>query len=528
MSDEKFIQVSGPLFEAVQIAQIFPDGKTFVDSIPRSPPDEILKAFETQKKSGDFDLKRFVEEHFDLPTQEEEQVPQASTMEDYIKKMWPILLKEMRAPSPYIPKQIQELGICQSRRPRFSSLEAVPYRGDRGDAEGVKDGDAGVGKNQFLNLFGYSSLISLPKPHIVPGGRFRECFYWDSYFTALGLEDMTLVKNMVENFAFLIEQFGFIPNGNRVYFASRSQPPYFSFLLTLLYDAGEKEFALKYIPHLEKEYAYWIETCKGDLGLNRYFDPLNIPRPEAYLRETTLAKEGIPPEFFQHLRAACASGWDFSSRWIGDQKSFQTICTLDILPIDLNCLLYHLEETLARFAKDPAPYAAAAAKRKKAIQTLFWKEDFFFDYNFKKKEPSPTLSLAGVTPLFVKAATPEQAEACVKRLYIDFLKDGGFVTTLTESGHQWDMPNGWAPLQWITIQGLLNYGYTDLAMEGARRWLALSEKIFKETGTLLEKYNVRDCSLDIARGEYALQQGFGWTNGVNCALLKRLPRLEKR
>ncbi len=474
MSDEKFIQLSGPLFEAVQTAKIFEDGKTFVDSVPRSPPEEILDAFEAQRGSASFDLKRFVETHFDLPPQEEEKVPKASNMEDYIKKMWPVLLKEMKAPSPY------------------------------------------------------SSLISLPKSHIVPGGRFRECFYWDSYFTALGLEDTTLIKNMVENFAFLIEQFGFIPNGNRVYFASRSQPPYFSFLLTLLYDTGEEAFALKYIPHLEKEYAYWMKTCAVEMGLNRYFDPLNIPRPEAYSRETQLAEEGMPPEFFRNLRAACASGWDFSSRWLEDQKSFKTIWILDILPVDLNCLLYHLEETLSRFAKDPTPYMAAAAKRKEAIQTLFWKEDFFFDYNFKQKKHSPVASLAAMTPLFVKAATEEQAAACVKRLYIDFLKDGGFVTSLIESGHQWDMPNGWAPLQWITIQGLLNYGYTDLAMEGAHRWLALCEKIFEETGTLLEKYNVRDCSLDIARGEYALQQGFGWTNGVNLALTKTLQRLEKR
>ena len=326
---------------------------------------------------------------------------------------------------------------------------------------------------------------------------------------------------MAENFAFLIDELGFIPNGNRTYFASRSQPPYFSFLLRLLYDAGEKDFALHFYPQLEKEYRYWMghtATLKDGTELNHYFDNLNIPRPEAFKRETALAKHIENPQFFRNLRAACASGWDFSSRWLEDQKTFSTIWALDILPVDLNCLLYHLEETLCQFSAalriDQMNYTKAAKARKEAIQKLFWKKNFFFDYHHPTKRHTPTYSLAAATPLFVKVATEDQADAVAKKIEKDFLLDGGFVTSLTEGIHQWDMPNGWAPLQWITIQGLLNYGYNELAHEGARRWLALNEKIFNETGTLLEKYNVRDCTAKVARGEYELQQGFGWTNGV--------------
>lgn len=467
---EKFIQVSGPLFEAVQKGKVFPDGKTFVDALPKEEPALILKAFEEEKRSPSFDLKAFINDHFTLPDRDVDQIPPSSSMKDYIWKMWNILLKDMKAPSPH------------------------------------------------------STLISLPHPHIVPGGRFRECFYWDSYFTALGLivsGQIALIKMMVENFAFLIDQLGFIPNGNRVYFASRSQPPYLAFLITLLYDAGEKAFAEHYIPYLEKEYHYWMKHAtsvqEGTL-LNHYFDALNIPRPEAFNRETELAAHSEDPHFFRHLRAACASGWDFSSRWLEDQKNFSTIWALDILPIDLNCLLFYMEETLARFASPR--YAKAAKKRKKAIQTLFWRKDFFFDYNFRLRRTTSSYSLAAATPLFVKAATDDQADAVAKKLEKDFLLDGGFTTSLTEGKHQWDMPNGWAPLEWITIQGLLNYGYKDLALEGARRWLALNEKIFQEKGTLLEKYNVRDCTADVARGEYELQQGFGWTNGVALKLME--------
>ena len=474
MDVESYIQLFGSLFEAVQKNEIFPDQKTFVDATPKTDPQIILEAYHKESVLPHFDLKAFVTKHFTLPEMIEQAMPKASNMKEYIEKMWSHLLKTMQSPSPY------------------------------------------------------STLISLPKPHIVPGGRFRECFYWDSYFTAIGLIQSgktNLVKDMVENFAYLIDAFGFIPNGNRVYFTTRSQPPYFSFLLCLLHDAGEKAFALRYVPYLEREYKYWMEhsiCLSNGMELNYYFDTLNTPRPEAYKREMALAMKATNPEFFCHMRAACASGWDFSSRWLKDPSRFETIDTLNILPIDLNCLLFHMEETLARFSKNPQRYAEAALRRKSAIQTLFWKEDFFFDYHLPTQKHTPIHSLAAATPLFVKACTQEQADQVAKKLERDFLLKGGFVTSLTEGIHQWDMPNGWAPLEWITIQGLINYGYKDLALEGARRWLALNEKIFTEKGTLLEKYNVRDNSADVAPGEYALQQGFGWTNGVALALMKLL------
>lgn len=482
MNIEGYIQLFGPLFESVQEAAIFPDAKTFVDATPKTDPQTILEAYHYQRSLSDFNLKDFVTKHFTLPEEIKCENPKARDMRDYIGEMWDVLLKKMESPSPY------------------------------------------------------STLISLPKPHVVPGGRFRECFYWDSYFTALGLlqsGQIAVVKDMVENFAYLIDTFGFIPNGNRIYFTSRSQPPYFSFLLTLLYDGGEEEFALSYFPQLEQEYRYWIDhtlSVHPGIYLNHYFDTENRPRPEAYKREKSLAQKANHPEFFRHLRAACASGWDFSSRWLKDTKHFETICTLDILPIDLNCLLYHLEETLSRFStllhQEHNPYKEAALRRKHAIQTLFWNQDFFFDYHVPSKKHTSTQSLAAATPLFVKACTEKQAALVAQKLEKAFLLKGGFVTSLTEGIHQWDMPNGWAPLEWITIQGLLNYGYIDLALEGARRWLALNEKIFQETGTLLEKYNVRAASLEVARGEYELQQGFGWTNGVALALMELLNGFE--
>lgn len=479
MKLENYIQASGPLFEAVQKGILFPDGKTFVDSYPKSDPQEVLQTYLKEKDQKSFSLKAFVDHHFVFPEEEKRKPLQASCMTDYIYAMWEVLEKEMVAPSPY------------------------------------------------------STLISLPKPHIVPGGRFRECFYWDSYFTAIGLAvsgQVESIKNMIENFAFLIDALGYIPNGNRVYFASRSQPPYFSYLLHLMLEY-EEEWVLSFMPQLEAEYTYWMKECAVTLEdgnvLNRYTDALDLPRPEAFHRETALAQEGHGPEFFRNLRAACASGWDFSSRWLKDPKHFQSIWALDLLPIDLNCLMHHLEETLSDFAKrlgdhsKERHYQEQADKRATLIQSLFWNEEkqFFFDYHVNAKMHTDTWSLAAATPLFRSLATQSQAEAVSRHLEEKFLKDGGFATSLYEGIHQWDMPNGWAPLEWIAIRGLLHYGQDGLAKEAATRWLHLNEKIYKQKGKLLEKYNVRDCSADVARGEYELQEGFGWTNGVALALI---------
>ncbi len=491
MSENNYIQLAGPLFEGVQSESLFADGKTFVDAIPKQDPEEILASFLKERETPQFDLKTFVTRHFTFPEEEQMSMVSTSSMEDYIASLWDILLKEMHAPSPD------------------------------------------------------STLISLPKPHIVPGGRFRECFYWDSYFVSLGLAasgEMEIVKDMVENFAYLIDTFGFIPNGNRVYFTSRSQPPYFSLLLRLLMEQGEEETALYYFPQLEKEYKFWMEGSKrlspnkpalkrtvlvnGEVILNRYWDVENTPRPEAYMRETALAKESDNPEFYRNMRAACESGWDFSSRWLKDGTHLNTIQTLDILPIDLNCLLCHLEQTLALFAKKLGNedkweiYDDKANIRKEAIQKLFWnsQKGFFFDLHAPSSEHTNAWTLAAVAPLFLNLATEEQAQKVKKHLEEKFLLKGGFVTTLHEGEHQWDMPNGWAPLQWMTVKGLLNYSHHSLALDGTKRWLNLCAQIFDEKGNLFEKYNVRDCNIQTSPGEYTLQEGFGWTNGVILAL----------
>jgi alpha,alpha-trehalase len=484
------------LFEAVQLSQIFPDNKTFVDAVPKQDPALIMNAYQEEKGKPGFDLKAFVLAHFDMPVSHNSfQTDIEAGIRKHIDTLWRVL----------------------QRHPD----EAKPN----------------------------SSTLALPNPYIVPGGRFREIYYWDSYFTMLGLQEShqtKVIHNMVENFAYLIDKYGFIPNGNRSYYLTRSQPPFFALMVNLLEKTEGKKALIRFRPQLIKEYLYWTKRV-GTIGvneaahrvvhmadgeyLNRYWDESDQPREESFVQDVTAGKETSQPlpQFYHNIRAAAASGWDFSTRWFDASGKLSTIQTTDIVPVDLNCLLYNLELTIARSfdqiynARLAKLYRERAARRKQAILKYCWnqKTGWFDDYNWQLKQLSTVPTLAAEFPLEFKIATDEQARLVAEGLKNNFLKPGGLVTTLNFSGQQWDAPNGWAPLQYIAIDGLENYHYSALAKEIATRWLRLNIRVFKQTGKLLEKYNVVDTKLTAGGGEYPLQDGFGWTNGVLLHLINR-------
>ena len=58
---------------------------------------------------------------------------------------------------------------------------------------------------------------------------FLEMYYWDTYFTNVGLISegrVELAKSNVDNMLWMVEKYGFMPNGNRNYYLNRSQPPF--------------------------------------------------------------------------------------------------------------------------------------------------------------------------------------------------------------------------------------------------------------------------------------------------------------
>lgn len=394
------------------------------------------------------------------------------------------------------------------------------------------------------------SYIGLPYPYIVPGGKFSEEFYWDSYFIMLGLateKKWDLIEGMMQNHTFLLKKFGFVPTANNEHFLSRSQPPFLSHMVKLLARHKGKKVLAEYLGALLLEYRFWM---KGHIRLqdtehlarervvrmpngalmNRYYDEKAVPRIESEKSDTRTAhryKNRQSDRLFLHLRAAAESGWDFSSRWLLDPMDIGTIHTADIIPVDLNCLLYHLELTIAESYrlihddKHSQRFQKAADRRARAINTYCWDESskFYYDFNFHLGTITAQPTLAAVYPLYVKVATSQQAKAVADRIAQDFLKEGGLITSLVETGEQWDAPNGWAPLQWVAIKGLRNYGHYRLAHEIKTRWIKTNVKVFHEHGKLFEKYNVVHVGKLAGGGEYPLQDGFGWTNGVLAALL---------
>lgn len=495
----------GPLFHDVQLSPIFEDSKTLVDARPRQAPSVIAARYARVSKASGFDLRRFVDESFEIPRPVggDFQTASGQSMEGHIRTLWPVL----------------------TRRP--DSLDAR------------------------------STLLPLPNSYVVPGGRFREVYYWDSYFTMLGLVESgrtDLVANMLDNFAYLIRTVGHIPNGNRTYYLGRSQPPFFAAMVGLYARATDTTRALRYLDALEAEHAFWMDGADRikpgqayrrvvmmpeGVALNRYWDDLPGPRPESY-RADFLAAQKLPDSararFYRNTRAAAESGWDFSSRWMRDPMDLTTLETVELIPVDLNSLMYNAERTIAAFrafrradgdsAVAVAVNRAAERRRQSLLSASFDPASaFFYDVRWRTWErvlDRPTL--AGVAPLYFGLATAFQARLVAGTLERNFLKEGGFVTTTIVSGQQWDAPNGWPPLQWMAIEGVRRYGGNDLANTARDRWLALNRKTYAATGRMTEKYDVIDLTRRAGGGEYATQDGFGWTNGVALALSARQGR----
>lgn len=285
----------------------------------------------------------------------------------------------------------------------------------------------------------------------------------------------------------------------------------------------------------EKAWDAVVRLPDGSM-LNRYWDAASTPRDEAaHGRDVRIADAAVGRErsaVYRDIRAACASGWDFSSRWYGDRRTIATIRTTSILPVDLNALLYGLEKaiisgaTVSRASSIVQEFEARAAARLGSINAWLWNDDtgVFDDFDIELCERRGALSAAAFAPLFAGCASGTQARSTVKTVSAALLAPGGLRATAIETGEQWDAPNGWAPCHWMAVVGLERYGLSVLAKEIARRWLGTVARVYAETGKMMEKYDV-ERELPGGGGEYPLQDGFGWTNGVTAALLVRYPDL---
>ncbi|HEY1130910.1 MAG TPA: alpha,alpha-trehalase TreF [Roseateles sp.] len=495
-------ELYGELFVAVQMTRVFGDGKSFVDARPRSTPELIRARFEAERRLPGFSLPDFVQANFVLPGHDAAVGPRLG-LREHIRALWPMLVREHTR---------------------------------------AQDGE---------------SLLALPQPYVVPGGRFRELYYWDSYFTMLGLVAdgrRDLAEHLLANFAHLLATYGFIPNSSRSYMLSRSQPPFFFKMVELLHADDPAAGFAAHLGSLRTEHAFWMDgeaglapgqahrralrTADGAL-LNRYWDDRCTPREESW-REDVLTAEAArtvtgrsPADVWRDLRAGAESGWDFSGRWCADPTDIATIETTALAPVDLQALLAGLESAIALGAAHDGDAATArafearATTRRQLLQTCFWRADpdesggHFADINWRNAHDPRPLTAASLMPLYLGLATQHQADAMAARAQRHLLGANGLLTTAQATGQQWDAPNGWAPLQWVAVQGLARYGHLTLAREIAERWCASVHRVYLATGRLLEKYDVAE-DRPGGGGEYETQDGFGWTNGVYVALKQGL------
>ncbi len=489
----------GDLYADVELERIFPDGKEFADATAKSPPADILALYHSRKPNSLEALKRFVVTHFDLPAQAA--TPQAASghipIRRHIDALWTLLTRDEPIVAPY------------------------------------------------------SSLLPLPRPYVVPGGRFRELYYWDSYFVMLGLAESgrrDLLQDMAANFANLIDTYGHAPNGTRSYYLSRSHPPFFFKMVALMSPWDPAAAFARYLPELKTEYAFWMEGANdlkpGDAHrhavaledgsiLNRYWDDSDAPRDESFSEDVTLAAatHRPPGEIYRDIRAGAESGWDYSSRWFADAQTMASIDTTEIIPVDLNALMFGLENAIRAGCERAGDYNCAedfakrAAARRTAINRYLWdpSRGIYLDYRWTKKQPIDHVTAATLYPLFTRVASEAQAASVAKAVEAELLKPGGIVTTTLDTGQQWDAPNGWAPVQWIAVEGLTSYGLNQLAETIACRWMVNVSRVYRSTGKLVEKYDVIATNQPGGGGEYPTQDGFGWTNGVMLKLMALYP-----
>ncbi|XP_041797035.1 trehalase [Chelmon rostratus] len=519
------IYCTGPILHQVQEAKLFDDDKYFVDMKLKETPDAVLSDFRNLSRGSPNmivppgKLQEFLRAHFEEPGTE---------FESWTPPDW-------------------------HDKPKFLGGIADPEL--RNWAEKIHNLWKSLGRKIHAGVKDHPELYSqiyAPHPVVVPGGRFRELYYWDSYWVINGLllSEMTdTAYGMIQNFLYLVNRYGFVPNGGRIYYERRSQPPFLTLMVESYYQATkDEEFLREALPALEQEYLFWMQNRSvavkvngAEHVLNRYHVQAGLPRPESYTDDLELAEglaDDTKEQLWMDLKAGAESGWDFSSRWYidGDGHNNGTLRetrTSQILPTDLNALLCLNEKTLAAFHRilgdgdSAALYDQAAACRLEAMESVLWdaEKGAWFDYNLVTHTKHVEFYPSNLAPVWAQCySRPEMGEKAVQYLKesgaLDF--PNGVPTSLRETGQQWDYPNAWPPLQHMLIHGLSKLpseGAKQLAFDLAQRWIKTNFLAHMKYDAMFEKYDVNGDGKPGGGGEYEVQLGFGWTNGVVLQLL---------
>ncbi|HSW14451.1 MAG TPA: trehalase family glycosidase [Solimonas sp.] len=382
-----------------------------------------------------------------------------------------------------------------------------------------------------------SSLLRTPYPFLIPAGRFREAYYWDTAFGIDGLiatGRLELARMQADNFLELIRRFGFVPNGNRDYYLSRSQPPLSSRLIRTVVEASHAEVHQsgdadraatllawvreRALPLLASEFLdFWSnpETrFDAATGLHHHWDALEVKRPERYSED----EEHDLGKTLRDVRAMAESGLDFTILYTGPSGKNEMS---GFAPVMLNALL-------AQFAGDVASLAGYAGmeelrerfsrlaeERRAAIDRHLWDEEggCYRSLHLQTRQRSSGIGFTVFAPLFAGIASKRQAERVLQAAQ-PLLRRGGIAgSSRFDSLHQWDGDNGWAPAQVMAVRGLQRYGFDTAARDIAQRWIEALTTVFEKHGGFFERINVETLDLPVRKGhQYPVQEGFLWTN----------------
>ncbi|XP_046987728.1 trehalase-like [Schistocerca americana] len=514
----------GELLHTVQMASIFSDSKTFVDMKLKYPPNETLQRFDemmnrTKKNPTRFDIEVFLNDTFE---------PAGSEFEEWDPEDW--------VEHPAFLDRIHDPDLRDWAR-KLNLLWKFLGRKIRTDVKNNPD---------------HYSIIYVPNPVIVPGGRFREFYYWDSYWIVRGLlvsQMYNTVKGMLHNLLSIVDLYGFIPNGGRKYYAMRSQPPLLIPMIKSYVDETKDiDFVKEHIVTMEKEFQHWmvnhtikIEKDGVQYKLARYFDLSSGPRPESYREDYTSAQIFRTAEekeaFYSELKTAAESGWDFSTRWFilnaTNKGNLTNLKVRYIIPVDLNSIIFWNAKILSDFfmnvvndAEKSSVYEEIAEQWKEAVTKVLWHEEVgaWLDYDTINEIKRDYFYPSNLAPLWTGCyyqsdMTSDRVAKIMKYLEKSQImtNQGGIPTTMEHSGEQWDYPNAWPPLQYIMIMGLNATGddwAKALALELTERWVHSNYKAFNSSEAMFEKYDATVPGGFGGGGEYEVQLGFGWTNGI--------------
>ncbi|MBR0189790.1 MAG: alpha,alpha-trehalase [Clostridia bacterium] len=372
------------------------------------------------------------------------------------------------------------------------------------------------------------TLIPLPYPFTAPCAEktFQEMYYWDTYFTNKALlltgRDSQAANN-VKNLIYLLNRYGKIPNGNRLHYLGRSQPPFLGLMLKDLLERGGISLTEAYAA-LKKEYSFWQTERSTESGLNAYGSDLT---DEEYLGNTGVYNEIHTEKYTErtgifientmqnakHVIAEYESGWDFTPRFYAGCADFNAV--------DLNSLLYADEKLLSRWAelsgeRTESEYFSHKAKaRKERIVKYCFKNGVYYDYDFINGKVSAIVSCASLFPFFVGADDDKNA---FLRVLSQLEREHGVVAAKTESRNfQWAEPNGWAPLNYIAVKAADRLNLKADAARLTEKYLSATDGIFAKTGRLWEKYNAITGDMCVS-SEYGTPEMLGWSAGVYVAL----------